>query len=79
MALICSLLFLAPQTSFSRQPKTTDTVTLQLKWKHQFQFAGYYAALARGYYRDVGLNVVLKEGRLGLKISDEVVSKPADY
>jgi hypothetical protein len=22
-----------------------DIVTLQLKWHHQFQFAGYYAAL----------------------------------
>ena len=22
-----------------------DPVSLQLKWKHQFQFAGYYAAL----------------------------------
>ncbi len=32
-------------------------VTLQLKWKHQFQFAGYYAALEQGYYRDVGLEV----------------------
>jgi hypothetical protein len=25
--------------------KRLDAVTLQLKWKHQFQFAGYYAAL----------------------------------
>jgi hypothetical protein len=26
-----------------------DQVSLQLKWKHQFQFAGYYAALAQGF------------------------------
>ncbi len=36
-------------------------VTLQLKWKHQFQFAGYYAALEKGYYRQIGLDVQLIE------------------
>ena len=36
-------------------------VTLQLKWKHQWQFAGYYAALEKGYYREAGLDVSLKE------------------
>src|SRR5215475_6906359 len=38
-----------------------DKVSLQLKWKHQFQFAGYYAALEKGYYRDAGLNVIIDE------------------
>lgn len=32
-------------------------VTLQLKWSHQFQFAGYYMALEKGFYDDVGLAV----------------------
>ncbi|MEY3759497.1 MAG: hypothetical protein RIR39_988, partial [Pseudomonadota bacterium] len=27
-----------------------DQVTLQLKWTHAFQFAGYYAAKEQGYY-----------------------------
>ncbi|MCC5877711.1 MAG: ABC transporter substrate-binding protein, partial [Candidatus Sumerlaeia bacterium] len=36
-------------------------VRLQLKWQHQFQFAGYYAALERGYYRDEGLDVEILE------------------
>ena len=26
-------------------------VKLQLKWKHQFQFAGYYAAIEKGFYK----------------------------
>ncbi|NEX16762.1 MAG: diguanylate cyclase [Halochromatium sp.] len=38
-----------------------DSVTLQLKWRHQFQFAGYYMALEKGYYRDAGLDVRLLE------------------
>ena len=29
-----------------------DTVTLQLKWIHQAQFAGYYVASDKGYYAD---------------------------
>ncbi len=37
-------------------------VRLQLKWFHAFQFAGYYAAQSRGYYRDAGLEVEIVEG-----------------
>ncbi len=36
-------------------------VTLALKWYHQFQFAGYYAAVAQGYYAEEGLDVLLRE------------------
>lgn len=43
----------------SRKP--LEIVRLQLKWKHQFQFAGYYAAIENGYYRDEGLEVRLLE------------------
>ncbi|MDQ6998184.1 MAG: ABC transporter substrate-binding protein [Mariprofundus sp.] len=39
-----------------------DVVHLQLKWKHQFQFAGYYAALEKGFYADEGVHVELLEG-----------------
>ena len=39
-----------------------DPVRLQLKWHHQFQFAGYYAAQARGYYAAEGLDVEILEG-----------------
>ena len=38
-------------------------VRLQLKWKHQFQFAGYYAAIEKGYYKEIGLNVQLIEAQ----------------
>src|SRR4051794_30923097 len=37
-------------------------VTLQLKWVTQAQFAGYYAAKAKGYYDKTGLDVKLKVG-----------------
>jgi ABC-type nitrate/sulfonate/bicarbonate transport system substrate-binding protein len=31
-------------------------VTLQLKWFHQFQFAGYYAAKEKGFYAAEGIS-----------------------
>lgn len=37
-------------------------VSLQLLWSHQFQFAGYYAAKAQGFYAEEGLEVQLKHG-----------------
>src|SRR5881227_733502 len=37
-------------------------VTLQLKWVTQAQFAGYYAAKAKGYYKQAGLDVNIKVG-----------------
>ena len=46
-------------------------VTLQLKWVTQAQFAGYYAAVAKGYYKDFGLDVSLKVG--GPSITPEQV------
>ncbi len=38
-----------------------EKVVLQLKWKHQFQFAGFYAAQQQGYYAEEGLEVELRE------------------
>ena len=38
-----------------------ESVTLQLKWLHQFQFAGYYAAKEKGFYTQEGLDVIFKE------------------
>ncbi|OQX14729.1 MAG: hypothetical protein BWK76_14220 [Desulfobulbaceae bacterium A2] len=38
-----------------------ETVRVRLKWLHQFQFAGLYAAIEQGYYREAGLDVQLQE------------------
>ncbi|NQU64038.1 MAG: ABC transporter substrate-binding protein, partial [SAR324 cluster bacterium] len=37
-----------------------EKVTLQLRWDHAFQFAGYYAAKWQGYYNQAGLDVEIK-------------------
>lgn len=60
-----------------------DTVVLQLRWDHQYQFAGYYAALWQGYYAQEGLEVDIRSafqpsGEI-LKVTDEVASGRADF
>jgi len=59
--------------------KPLDLVNLQLKWKHQFQFAGYYAALEKGFYRDAGLDVKIIEAKGGEESSERVFSGEADF
>ncbi len=42
--------------------QAADKVTVQLKWVPQAQFAGYYVAQAKGYYKEAGLDVTIKPG-----------------
>lgn len=56
-----------------------DAVSLQLKWKHQFQFAGYYQALEQGFYRDAGLDVTIREGGPGIDVSKVVASGKSNF
>ena len=56
-----------------------DNVTLQLKWVTQAQFAGYYAALEKGYYDDEGLNVTIKPGGPDITPEQVVASGGAEF
>src|SRR4051794_39042687 len=40
----------------------TQKFTVQMKWVPQAQFAGYYVAAAKGYYKAEGLDVTIKPG-----------------
>ncbi|WP_347987042.1 diguanylate cyclase [Methylomonas sp. AM2-LC] len=54
-------------------------VDLQLRWHHQFQFAGYYAALEKGYYAEEGLDVRLHPGDPLHQPVEAVLSGHAQY
>jgi len=56
-----------------------DKVSLQLLWKHQFEFAGFYIAKEKGYYKDVGLDVELKEFEFGTNITNDILSGKSDF
>ncbi|MCC7280124.1 MAG: ABC transporter substrate-binding protein, partial [Chromatiaceae bacterium] len=56
-----------------------DKVRLQLKWQHQFQFAGYYAAQEQGYYRDAGLEVEILPATPGEDPVRRVIEGQAEF
>ena len=59
-------------------PKLTH-VTLQLKWVTQAQFAGYYAAVEKGYYKKAGLDVTLKVGGPDITPEQVVLAGQAEF
>lgn len=73
LALLLSLLLPAGSAG------ALEKVSLQLKWTHAFQFAGYYAALEKGYYRDAGLDVQLLEATPGIDPVEAVLKDRAQY
>jgi PAS domain S-box-containing protein len=56
-----------------------DKIKLQLQWQHQFEFAGFYAAKEKGFYKDVGLDVEFIEFNPKTNIVDEVLNGNAQY
>ncbi len=54
-------------------------VTLQLPWKYQFQFAGYIIAKEKGFYKDIGLNVKLKEFDSTIDVIKELDENKIEY
>lgn len=57
-SLALSFFCLAVSSALAEQNK----VVLQLRWEPQYQFAGYYVALHKGYYRDLNLDVEIRHG-----------------
>lgn len=73
-------LFLCISLIFSSMYASDNTqITLQFQWKHQFQFAGYYVALEKGFYKDAGFDVKLKEWKSGIDMTEEVLQGRADF
>ena len=55
-----------------------DKLTLQLKWVTQAQFAGYYVAKDKGFYKDAGLDVTIKAGGPDINPSQVIAGGGAD-
>jgi len=61
------------------EERALESIRLQLKWRHQFQFAGYYAAVEQGYFREAGFDVELLPGKPGLNPADALLSGQAEF
>jgi len=55
-----------------------DKVTVQLKWLPQAQFAGYYVAAAKGFYKEADLDVTIKPGGPDIAPAQVLAAKGAD-
>ena len=58
--------------------QAADKVTLQLKWVTQAQFAGYYVAKDKGFYKDENLDVAIKAGAPDVAPEQVLVGGGAD-
>jgi len=56
-----------------------EKVSLQLKWKYQFQFAGFITAYEKGFYKDAGFDVEIKEFTTNTTIVDDVLTQKIDF
>lgn len=54
-------------------------VKLQLRWHHQYQFAGYYAAKHKGFYDEAGFDVELIAGNINIQPVNELLAGNVDY
>ena len=70
------LLFIFATSLYSENLKK---ITIQLSWFDQFQFAGYYMAKEKGFYKDLGLDVEIKPFEFGIDIPKEVSDGKIDF
>ena len=73
--LIAAILFLCSML----YAKENKKVILQLNWLHQFQFAGYYMAKEKGYYKDAGIDLKIKEFSNDTDLIEDVEKGEADF
>ena len=56
-----------------------SNISLQLNWLNQFQFAGYYVAKEKGFYKDVGLEVNIHEFKNNTNLTQQVINNKVDF
>ena len=66
-------------TTSSSTSGALTKVTLQLQWFIQAQFAGYFAALDKGYYKDAGIDLTIKEGAVDIVPQTVLANGQADF
>jgi ABC-type nitrate/sulfonate/bicarbonate transport system substrate-binding protein len=72
LLLIVGSLFLIYKVLYSQSEVPLKKITVRLAWLHNGQFAGFYLAKEKGYYKEAGLDVTFKQYEDGLDIGHEV-------
>jgi NitT/TauT family transport system substrate-binding protein len=76
---ICIISLTACTSSPSIPAGGLEPVSLQLQWITQAQFAGYYVALDKGWYREEGIDLTIKPGGPDIAVVDEVANRTIDF
>jgi len=79
MRLLLLFFLLLPLFASPLPSKSLQKVSLQLVWLDQFQFAGYYMAKEKGFYKDAGFEVELKKFQYDMDTFLEVSEGRATY
>jgi diguanylate cyclase (GGDEF)-like protein/PAS domain S-box-containing protein len=79
VVLFFQLFLSSPSVAKGPESEPLEEIRLQLKWRHQFQFAGYYAAIEKGFFRNEGLAVELVEGRPDISPVEELLSGRVEF
>jgi len=75
---VASALIALP-TLLAASSDSSSPIVIQLRWQHQFQFAGYYAALEKGYFAAEGLHVELRPLGPGSRVIEDLLRGKFDY
>src|SRR5258708_19079816 len=67
-----------PPPSSSAKPKSLTKVSFQTDWHAQAEHGGFYQALVKGYYKDVGLDVEIRQGGPNTQVPQRVGLGQAD-
>lgn len=78
-SVLLSLLICFSLPLYAVDESGAEQVSIQLKWEHGFQFAGYYAAIEQGFYQDEGLDVRLNEIDFSKDNVEQVIAGESDY
>lgn len=73
------VLLLIVNTSYLLSNYDMQKVTLQLSWFNQFQFAGYYMAKEKGFYKNENIDINIKPFDWGVNVSKSVSNGTADF
>jgi NitT/TauT family transport system substrate-binding protein len=76
---VCMMLLPACTSGTPSSESGLQPVSLQLQWITQAQFAGFYVALDKGWYREEGLNLTIKPGDAEVSAVDQVAAGSSDF
>jgi NitT/TauT family transport system substrate-binding protein len=79
MCLVLTVLFITACGPQAVEQPPLDKVTVQLKWVHQAQFAGFYVAREQGFYAEENLDVTFVPGGVGIDIFQGLINGEVDF